>query len=77
MRIVVFIEGDFWHGYRYSRWAAALSPFWRAKIQLNRRRDQRNFAALRRLGWRVIRIWQHEIESDLDRCVHKVLKHLL
>src|SRR5713226_6266746 len=59
-KIAVFIDGDFWHGYRLPTWEHKLNDFWRQKIRANRQRDQKNFLKLRRMGWRVIRIWQHE-----------------
>lgn len=66
-RVVVFVDGDFWHGYRFPAWCNKLSPFWQAKIAQNRARDRRNFARLRRNGWCVFRVWQHDIERNLDR----------
>jgi DNA mismatch endonuclease, patch repair protein len=71
-RIAVFIDGDFWHGYRLSAWEHNLQPFWSTKIRANRRRDLRNFRKLRRAGWCVIRIWEHEIENDIRQCVDKI-----
>ncbi len=64
-RVAVFVDGDFWHGYRFPLWKARLSRFWEEKIEKNRRRDRKNFAKLRRLGWRVVRIWQHEVKRDM------------
>src|SRR5437763_3579619 len=49
-KVVVFIDGDFWHGYRFPLWRDKSSPFWQAKIAKNRERDRRNFAELRRMG---------------------------
>jgi DNA mismatch endonuclease (patch repair protein) len=72
-RLAVFLDGDFWHGYRFPAWQHMLSKFWREKIGNNRDRDRRNFAKLRRMGWRVLRIWQHEIEHDLNACTIKVI----
>lgn len=72
-RMVVFIDGDFWHGWRFARWSGRLSPFWREKIEKNRKRDQRNFRKLRRLGWKVLRVWEHQVESNLGRCVNRIL----
>ena len=72
-RLAVFIDGDFWHGYRFPTWEHKLPAFWRRKISLNRQRDARNFRALRRAGWTVIRLWQHEIERDLNACVERVI----
>lgn len=71
-RLAVFIDGDFWHGFRFPAWRKTISKFWRAKIALNRNRDRRNFARLRRMGWRVLRIWQHQIKDDINRCVDRV-----
>lgn len=72
-KLAVFIDGDFWHGYRFPTWRRTLPKFWREKIGKNRDRDRRNFAKLRRLGWRVLRIWQHEIERDLCSCGNKIV----
>jgi DNA mismatch endonuclease (patch repair protein) len=72
-RLAVFVDGDFWHGYRFPAWEHKLSEFWRQKISLNRRRDVKNFRALRRAGWTVLRLWQHEIERDLAACVARVM----
>ncbi len=71
-KVVVFLDGDFWHGYRFPQWEKTLAKFWRNKIGETRKRDQRNFAKLRRMGWRVIRIWEHSIEKDLDGVVKKI-----
>ena len=71
-RVVVFVDGDFWHGWRYPLWKHKLSDFWRAKIERNRARDRRNFAKLRREGWAVLRLWGHEVEGDLEGCVARV-----
>lgn len=73
VRLVVFIDGDFWHGYRLPRWEHKLSDFWREKLRANRKRDLRNFRRLRARGWRVVRIWQHEIEKDFDSCIQRVI----
>jgi DNA mismatch endonuclease (patch repair protein) len=71
-RIAIFVDGDFWHGWRLPSWEHKLSPFWRDKLRTNRQRDARNFRKLRQLGWTVIRLWQHEIKKDLASCVNKV-----
>jgi len=72
-RLIVFIDGDFWHGYQFPRWRSRLGPYWQAKIDRNRRRDIRNHRKLRRARWAVIRLWEHEIQNDLEACVERVL----
>lgn len=71
-KVAVFLDGDFWHGYKFGQWEDKLTDFWRDKIGKTRERDKRNFAKLRRMGWRVIRIWEHSVENDLERVVNKV-----
>ena len=71
-RVVVFVDGDFWHGWRYPQWKHKLSDFWRAKIERNRARDRRNFQRLRRQGWTVLRLWGHDVEKNLDASVERV-----
>ena len=63
-RVAVFVDGDFWHGWRFPKWRLKLSEKWEVKIEGNRLRDARNFRALRRGGWRVVRIWEHQIERN-------------
>lgn len=71
-KVAIFLDGDFWHGYRFPQWKHKYTKFWQKKIGDTRKRDKRNFAKLRRMGWRVIRIWEHSIEKDLDAVVKKI-----
>jgi DNA mismatch endonuclease (patch repair protein) len=71
-RVIVFVDGDFWHGWRYPQWKHKLSDFWRAKIERNRARDRRNFQRLRRQGWTVLRLWGHDVEKNLEASVERV-----
>jgi DNA mismatch endonuclease (patch repair protein) len=73
IRVAVFIDGDFWHGWRFPLWEHKLSEWWRKKIAATRTRDHRNFGRLRRMGWRVIRIWEHQIEAMPERCISRIL----
>jgi DNA mismatch endonuclease, patch repair protein len=72
-RVAVFIDGDFWHGYRFPEWEHKVSDFWKNKINKNRARDRKNFRKLRRMGWVVIRIWQHEIRKTPAECVQRII----
>ncbi len=74
--VAVFVDGDFWHGWRFPLWEEKLTPRWREKIAANRARDRRNFARLRRLGWRIVRIWEHQVEADPAQCVLRVQQAL-
>lgn len=72
-RIVVFIDGDFWHGYRFPSWEHKVSDFWKKKIYKNRERDKKTHKKLRRMGWTVIRLWQHAVKRDLPGCIEKII----
>ena len=72
-RVLVFVDGDFWHGWRFPEWRDKLSEAWEAKIEKNRSRDQRNFRHHRRNGWVVVRLWEHQIHKDLEAAIRKVL----
>jgi DNA mismatch endonuclease (patch repair protein) len=71
-RVVVFVDGDFWHGWRFSAWRLKLSEKWEEKIEKNIQRDRRNFQALRRAGWRVVRIWEHQVERSPEKCLARI-----
>lgn len=73
-KIAVFIDGDFWHGYRFPLWRQKLTPQWEDKISKTRARDKENFRRLRQDGWQVIRLWQHEVKSDLCGCVLRIIE---
>lgn len=75
-RVAVFIDGDFWHGWRLPVWEHKLSKFWREKIRANRVRDRRNFRRLRDSGWIVVRLWQHEILKQPDHSIRRVISVL-
>lgn len=70
--VAVFIDGDFWHGWRFPVWRDKLSEAWEAKIEANRQRDARNFRKLRRSGWTVIRLWEHQVLRDLHNCIARI-----
>jgi DNA mismatch endonuclease, patch repair protein len=72
-RVAVFLDGDFWHGYRFPAWNHKVSKFWKIKISKNRARDKRNHRKLRNMGWTVIRIWQHQIKRDFSACIDKIV----
>ena len=65
-RVAVFIDGCFWHGCpkHYVR-PRTRGGFWSLKLKSNFERDRVQTALLERAGWRVIRIWEHEIAESL------------
>ncbi len=72
IRLAIFVDGDFWHGWRFPVWRDKLSVAWEAKIERNRLRDARNFRQLRSLGWKVVRIWEHQLQRDAEACFCRI-----
>jgi DNA mismatch endonuclease, patch repair protein len=75
-KVAIFVDGDFWHGYRLPLWERKLSQFWREKLRANRKRDRRNFQKLRARNWTVVRIWEHQLELNARSCVERILRAL-
>ena len=72
-KVVVFIDGDFWHGYRFPFWKHKMSDFWKEKIYKNRERDAETRQLLREMGWKVVRLWQHEIKKDFGASINRIV----
>lgn len=72
-KVAVFVDGTFWHGWGFKRWRNKLTAHWEHKIASNIQRDRRNHRRLRRMGWRVVRLWEHQIEKDPDACISRIV----
>jgi DNA mismatch endonuclease (patch repair protein) len=80
-RIVVFCDGDFWHGRNWIQRRRKLvnganSSYWIAKIRSNIERDKRHDASLRKLGWTVVRLWEKDILADVHGAASFVARKL-
>lgn len=73
-RVAVFVDGCFWHGCPiHCKKPKTHASFWRKKISGNRRRDLLVSRTLRKAGWRVLRLWEHQIEMDPELAVVKIV----
>ena len=76
---VIFVDGEFWHGYNWEEKASKIKTnrdFWIPKIERNIRRDIENNKKLVSLGYTVFRFWEHEIKKGLGSCIKTVLDHI-
>ena len=73
-KILLFCDGDFWHGYKYDKKKKPPKKFWREKIERNMARDRKVTGKLRRDGWSVVRLWEHSIEKNPSLCLRKIRK---
>jgi len=76
-KIAIFIDGDFWHGRNFSKTKKRLpKKYWREKISSNILRDRRNKIKLKKQGWKVLRIWEHELLKNKGLAVKKIINFL-
>lgn len=80
-KLVVFCDGDFWHGKHWAERREKLArghnaDYWIAKIERNQKRDRDVSRRLRDQGWIVLRFWESEIRQDLDRVCEPILSIL-
>jgi len=78
-KIVIFCDGDFWHGRdwyaRRSKISKGSNPkYWVAKIEANMKRDREVNEQLINAGWDVIRIWETDIHSNLETIAKEIEK---
>ena len=71
-KILLFCDGDFWHGYQYGKKKKPAKKFWREKIERNMARDRKVTSKLRRDGWSVVRLWEHNIERSPGSCLRRI-----
>lgn len=66
-RVVIFVNGCFWHQHKNCRFASipkSNNDFWTKKLTANIERDQLNTKKLTDMGWRVLTIWECELTPD-------------
>jgi DNA mismatch endonuclease (patch repair protein) len=79
-KTMIFLDSCFWHGCRkHCRMPASRKKYWRNKIERNKIRDKEVNRFYEKTGWKIIRIWEHEIKKDLNKVVlntiHKIKNH--
>lgn len=75
-KFVVFVDGEFWHGYNWEEKKHTIKrnkDFWIAKIERNIQRDCEVNTSLKRMGFKVFRFWESEVNKNLGNCLQKVL----
>jgi len=78
-KIIIFIDGEFWHGYNWDQKKEKIKSnreFWIPKIERNIQRDRINNENLKNQGWNVLRFWEKEIEKDFEKCIRLILSYI-
>jgi len=81
-KIVIFIDGDFWHGQDWKKrkfssqkeLLASYPEFWQKKITRNIKRDKEVKKYYLLHGWTILRFRASVIKKDLNRCIIKTIK---
>lgn len=71
-KVAIFCDGEFWHGKYYSKKKHNYNKYWTDKIKRNMERDGQVNRKLRRAGWSVIRLWESDIQKNIDVCMHRI-----
>ena len=77
-KVAIFVHGCFWHRHKdcqNSVLPKTRQEFWMAKLTGNVERDTRNVIALKQMGWKVLTVWECEVEDEpsLSRKLHSNL----
>ena len=76
-KTAVFIDSCFWHGCKkHCRIPTTKKDYWIPKIEKNKQRDKKVNRHYRKIGWKIIRIWEHEIIKNKTQAINKVVNSL-
>lgn len=74
--VVIFVDSCFWHGCKYHGSIPKSNKiFWKKKIERNKTRDKEINLQYKKMGWSVIRIWEHDLKSDSEK-ISRIFKGL-
>ena len=76
-RICIFVDGCFWHRCpKCYKEPKSNKDYWLPKIEKNVHRDKEQNKYLKKNGWVVIRVWEHELKN-LDKTIKKIEKKMI
>lgn len=76
-KVVVFIDGCFWHKCpKCFKRPASNTDYWDKKIEYNISKDKRVSDELKKLGWKVLRFWEHDIKNHPDKCMRNIKQRI-
>lgn len=76
-KTVIFIDSCFWHGCkRHGSIPIIRNKFWKQKLARNIERDKEVTKYYRKLGWKVFRIWEHDLKKYPDKEIKRIIKLL-
>ena len=74
-KIVIFVDSCFWHGCKkHGSMPQVRKKFWEEKIKRNKQRDKEVKQYYRKLGWKIFRIWEHNLKKQPEKEIIKIIK---
>lgn len=72
-KTVIFIDSCFWHGCKkHGSIPATHTKFWTEKIDRNKARDKEVSRHYKKRGWKVIRVWEHDLSKKTNAIIYKI-----
>lgn len=75
--IAIFIHGCFWHGHTDGHIPKSNKEFWENKIIRNKQRDEENKEKLKKLGWKVMTIWECQLKPSVKDKTLQEMEYLI
>lgn len=76
-KMAIFLDSCFWHGCeKHCRAPTARKKYWTEKIKKNKQRDKEVNHYYKKIGWEVMRVWEHEITKNSDKTINKIISFL-
>jgi len=76
-KTVIFIDSCFWHGCKkHCRVPTARKKYWTEKIARNMTRDKQVSKHYKKQGWKIFRVWEHEISNNINKTIEKIINFI-
>ncbi len=74
-KVIVFVDSDFWHGHpkRFIMPKSNLE-YWKKKLDRNKKRDKEVNKILEKNGYKVIRVWEHDVKKRFNKAMNRILR---
>jgi DNA mismatch endonuclease (patch repair protein) len=78
-KIAIFINGCFWHGHncKVDHKPKSNINYWEKKIANNRVRDAINICKIKTMKWKILTIWECQIQNNFRSYTKKIVKYLV
>ena len=76
---IIFVHGCFWHrheGCKQATTPKSRTDFWLEKFQKNVQNDAKHIQELKNMGWKVIVLWECELEKQFEETMRNVIAEI-